>query len=77
MNYSHMEWLSTAPNPKNPATGVDAGQKGWKLHCVQVINDSFQQTGKVRALCGLIPAHGWSLDLFITDKCKRCENRLK
>jgi hypothetical protein len=75
--YNKIEWLTTLANPKRPATGYDAGQTGWKLHCVQVINDSFKQTGRAKALCGLIPAYGWSLDLFVEDRCKKCLNKLK
>ena len=28
-------WLTTAPNPRSPATGHNAGQRGWKLHAVR------------------------------------------
>lgn len=66
------EWVTTAPNPRTSATGVDAGQRGWKLHCVETIDDSFTKSRYQTALCGLSPAHGWSLDLFIEDKCARC-----
>jgi hypothetical protein len=69
------QWLTTAPNPRSRATGYDAGQRGWKLHCVEVINDSFLASKNQRARCGLLPAHGWSLDLFIEDKCKRCQEK--
>lgn len=67
-----IQWITTAPNPRSPVTGCDSGQRGWKLHAVEVINDSFVLSRFEAAACGLLPAHGWALDLFITDKCKRC-----
>jgi hypothetical protein len=74
-----IEWLTTAPNPRTPATGPDAGQRGWKLHAVETESDSFKalRLEWARSLCGLRPAHGWDLDLFIEDKCKRCVAVLK
>lgn len=71
-----MQWLTTAPNPRSPATGFDAGQRGWKLHAVETDSDSFEEIRRVSAICGLRPAHGWSLDLFIEDKCQRCARAL-
>lgn len=73
-----IEWLTTAPNPRVPAYGFDAGQRGWKLHAVEMGNDTisykvtFADVKWTRALCGLLPSHGWGLDLFIEDKCERC-----
>jgi hypothetical protein len=29
-----------------------------------------------RDACGLLPAHGWSMDLFIEERCSRCESAL-
>lgn len=71
------QWLTTSPNPRSPATGVDAGQRGWRLHAVQAeTTDTFMSIGRAVAACGLRPRHGWSLDMFITDRCKRCERAL-
>lgn len=67
-----MQWLTTAPNPRTPATGHDAGQRGWKLHLVHSDSESFKNIRFMRAACGMKPSHGWSLDLFIEDKCARC-----
>lgn len=68
-----IQWLTTAPNPRSPATGHDAGQRGWRLHAVWASEqDSFVILGRRRAICGLVPGHGWSLDMFIEDKCQRC-----
>ena len=72
-----IQWLTTAPNPHTPATGVDAGQRGWKLHAVNTDTDSFAEIRWTRAICGLQPAHGCGLDMFIQDKCKRCTTLLK
>lgn len=67
-------WLTTAPNPRSPATGYDAGQRGWKRHAVRANeSETFRQLGFRQALCGLVPAHGWGLDMYVEDLCKRCE----
>lgn len=69
-----IQWLTTAPNPRSPATRYDAGQRGWKLHAVRAEpTQLFASIGHYRALCGLWPRHGWGLDLFIDDRCRRCE----
>jgi hypothetical protein len=72
--------LTTAPNPRHPGTGWDAGQRGWRLHAVEwteADNEYHARTGFTRsrkpALCGCVPAHGWGLDLFIEDECQRCD----
>lgn len=73
-----IHWLTTAPNPRSPATGYDAGQRGWRLHAVEAPEKaSFADTRAVRALCGLLPRHGWGLDLFIGDdaRCQRCSTK--
>jgi hypothetical protein len=68
-----IQWLTTAPNPRSAATGFDAGQRGWKLHAVNAAADENFAGLKYRAaLCGLRPRHGWGLDMFVEDKCKRC-----
>jgi hypothetical protein len=67
-----IQWLTTAPNPRSPATGHDAGQRGWRLHAVETDSDSFEEIRRLPALCGLRAVHGWSLDTFVEDKCKRC-----
>lgn len=69
------------PNPTVFDGSPDAGQHGWKLHLVELgIETSKRFRGYVKpqtvdtspALCGLSPAHGWGLDLFINDECERC-----
>ena len=73
MTKPEFQWLTTAPNPRSPATGFDAGQRGWKLHRVAAREtEQFASLRGRRAACGLVPRHGWSLDLFIEDKCDRC-----
>lgn len=72
-----MQWLTTAPNPRTPVTGFDAGQRGWRLHAVDAAPD--QKLSEIRwqkAACGLSPAHGWGLDMFINDPCERCVKKL-
>lgn len=68
-----IQWLTTEPNSRSPATGHDAGQRSWRLHAV--IADGRTQFASIRgraALCGLVPRHGWGLDLFVSDRCARC-----
>jgi len=71
-----VQWLTTAPNPRVPATGVDAGQRGWRLHAIRTASNSFREIRFIRSVCGVLPAHGWSLDIFIEDKCERCVRAL-
>lgn len=66
------KWLTTAPNPRSSATGHDAGQRGWKLHAIMTDSQTFKDIRFKASACGLIPTHGWGLDLFIEDKCARC-----
>lgn len=73
-----VEWLTTAPDPRTRATGHDAGQRGWKLHAVPAgATDTFTEVRDRTALCGLRPRHGWDLDMFIVDRCKRCVLKVK
>lgn len=48
---------------------------GWRVHFVEG-DDSIYDTRR-RSLCGLYPRHGWGLDNFIQEPCKRCEARAK
>jgi len=64
------EWLSTEPNPR--ASGLNAAG-GWKLHAINLDDDAtYLGIGPRAAACGLRPAHGWGIDLFVTDRCIRC-----
>lgn len=67
-------WLTTSPNPRSPATGYDAGQRGWRLHAIPVDSEeqNFKEIRFNQALCGLSAAHGWNLDMFIDTPCARC-----
>ena len=72
-----IHWLTTSPNPRVPATGPDAGQRGWKLHAVEAPPGATFKDVRFRAsLCGLRPRHGWGLDAFIEDRCERCRNKI-
>lgn len=71
------QWLTTAPNPRSSSQGPDAGQRGWKLHAVEAKDTTtFGSLKGHAALCGMRPRHGWSLDMFIEDRCQRCERVL-
>ncbi len=72
-----IHWVTTAPNPRSPATGHNAGQRGWRLHAVEAADDAKFNEIKFRAaVCGLRPHHGWGLDAFIEDRCVRCAKKL-
>lgn len=71
------QWLTTAPNPRSRGTGVDAGQRGWRLHAVMASeSETFAELKFRVAACGLRPRHGWGLDMFIEAHCARCEAAL-
>ena len=47
--------------------------KGWKLHLVEASPDTpLADLRYCRPLCGVRPAHGYDLDMFIADECARC-----
>ena len=83
MNWKGMlmkiEWLTTGVNPRVRQTGFDAGQRGWRLHALLLPNSAMdapvlfnRQVRHGRALCGIQPAHGWGMDLFIDEPCSKC-----
>lgn len=72
------QWLTTAPNPRGVRAAhrgynADDGQRGWRTHAVEADD---KETGADvvtrRSACGLRPAHGWGVDLFIEEQCQRC-----
>lgn len=70
-------WLTTAPRPQSSARGFDAGQRGWRTHAVAAADhETFSSVGRRKAACGLAPRHGWGMDLFIEDRCSRCQRAL-
>ena len=76
---SKIQWLTTMPNPRSPAhtCGADDGQVGWRLHAVEADEAStLGEVGSKSAACGLRPAHGWGIDMFIERKCSRCLRKL-
>lgn len=71
--YPGVQWLTTAPNPKSPMSGYDAGQRGWRTHAVRIAPVATLKDARViRSECGILPPHGWGLDLFIERRCARC-----
>lgn len=68
-----IHWLTTL-SPKLAFTHAPSAITGWKLHAVEASDDaSLTEIGRRRALCGLRPRHGWTVDLFIEERCQRCE----
>lgn len=77
MSETTFQWMVTAPNPRHPGTGVDAGQRGWRLHAITLKRGEAYEDWKRRpALCGTWPRHGWGGDLFIEDECERCQKAM-
>lgn len=70
-------WMTTEVNPRARSAGFHGGRSSWKLHFVEGVahSDSAPVRGR-RSLCGTLPAYGWGVDLFISDRCRRCEARL-
>lgn len=74
------QWFTTMPNPRVVSHSADAGQRGWRLHLVEM-DAAFDTTrlghkiNRTPALCGLRPGHGWGIDLFIDAECERCTRR--
>lgn len=68
-------WLTTAPGDSSKTHSADQGQRGWKLHLVYVpdFNNPARKLRGLRAVCGLRPYKGWGLDMFIEDRCSRCD----
>lgn len=70
---SAYQWLTTAPNPNVRGYGADDGQRGWRTHAVIATDETkLSEILDSSAACGLSPAHGWGMDMFIERKCKRC-----
>lgn len=64
------QWLTTAPSP---AAKPGSDPRGWRTHAVDANDEmSFEELNRQRAVCGLAPAHGWDIDLYIDRKCARC-----
>lgn len=76
---SRIEWLTIATNPIRVRRGFDGGRSSWKLHAVRLEDDQqrFSDIPKgTEAVCGIWPAWGFDLNVFITDRCKKCERIL-
>lgn len=67
-----IQWLVTALRPDGRVSGYHSNS-GWRLHAVVASDDeTFEQVKTRRAACGLLPAYGWDVDLFIERPCRRC-----
>lgn len=70
---TEIQWLTTAPNPRVVCHTADAGQRGWRLHAVIGSGKDPLYTFEYKtSLCGLAPARGWGVDMFIDKPCERC-----
>lgn len=69
-----IHWLHTGQHPS-----VHAGRRkdGWREHGIEHPSDNPNATELrfKRALCGLLPRHGWGYDLFVEERCERCERK--
>ena len=74
---SGYQFVTTSPDPTVRAFGPDAGQSGWRLHIIKALDtDTVASVRRHPALCGVRPAHGWCLDLFIDRPCAPCMRAL-
>ena len=70
---TELQWLTTQPNPHDRSHAVDEGQRGWRIHAVVApATATCAQLRNARALCGLWPARGWGVDMFIDEPCLSC-----
>jgi hypothetical protein len=72
---AEIQWLLTEPDPRSPATGFNAGRRGWVRHAVRALaSEKFSDVRRRRSLCGVLPRHGWGDDSYIPEgqRRKRC-----
>lgn len=73
-----IHWLTTNPSGGAHTVECDEGRTGWKLHAVEASEDAtLHDVRHTRSACGARAEHGWGLDLFIVNKCKRCLRALE
>lgn len=73
MSEKPIQWMTTLPNPYVISHSENDGQRGWRLHAVRADDSETGDDVKHRrSLCGILPGHGWGLDLFIDRSCVRC-----
>ncbi len=73
MSDAPYQWLTTAANPHVRHYGPDDGQRGWRTHAVLATPaTTFESVRYVAAACGLLPAHGWGMYMFVDRPCARC-----
>lgn len=52
---------------------VQGVPRAWKLHAVRAkATDTGRDVRFRRAACGLRTARGWTIDLFVEQRCSRC-----
>ncbi len=74
---AEIQWLTTYPSGRAHTPAVDDGQIGWRLHAIEAPSSAtFEDIKGHAAACGLVAKHGWGLDLFIEQRCSRCEKAL-
>ena len=72
------QWLTTQSHPRLIHSGAPSSISGWKTHAVKSTPaETFTDMRWRRAACGLLPAHGWGMDLFIEQRCKRCDRAVR
>lgn len=61
----------------SPRSHPGASPRGWKTHIVKADTEETPADAKKRtAFCGLTPAHGWDVDMFIDEPCFNCVKKL-
>lgn len=72
-----VQWLTTSPNPRVVCHTEDDGQRGWRVHALILSDKGVKSATRIASLCGLRPAHGWGMDLFVARPCERCVAKLR
>jgi hypothetical protein len=76
---SRIEWLTIATNRTRVKRGFDGGRSSWRLHALRLEDDQQKFSdipSGTETVCGIRHACGFDLNVFITDRCKRCERIL-
>ncbi len=67
-------WLTTGASLFSMRGGF-SNPRGERTHAVRIGDgETVKKVGRRRALCGLLPAHGWLDDPAIDEQCARCRS---
>jgi len=76
MNSDELGWYTTVPSVDVQATGLNAAQRGCRVHAVAMQDGESSGLEGLAAACGLRPRRGWDTAPPATERCARCERAL-